>query len=105
MLKLANAYVERKVLTSFVKAIPDAPQELQASLRLLCNLYALDTIQKNKGWFLEKEYLQPVKTKAIRRLVERLCGEVREQAGELVEAFGVPERSLGKIGVKDYSFS
>ena len=57
-------------------------------------LYALSTIEKNKGWYLENEYLAGNKTKAIRRLVDKLCADLREDADALVNAFGIPEELI-----------
>ncbi len=39
-------------------------------------------------------YIEGSKAKAIRKLVNRLCGEVREQAVPLVSAFGIPDELL-----------
>jgi acyl-CoA oxidase len=36
-------------------------------------------------------------SKAITRAVNRLCGELREQALPLVDAFAIPESLLGPI--------
>jgi len=102
MIQLAEAYVERKVLTSFIKAIANAEPELQQTLRPLRNLYALSTLEKNKGWFLEQGYFHSSKSKAIRKSVDKLCGEVRLNAGDLVAAFGIPEKCLGNIGKAEY---
>jgi len=99
---LANAFVEVKVLEKFLEAIDQQSDEkMKASLQKLCNLYALHTIESHKGWFLEVDYMTGVKTKAIRRLVDDLCGEVRKDAHCLVEAFGIPDDLLAApIAVK-----
>ena len=39
--------------------------------------------------------MEGVKTKAIRKLINRLCWEVRQEAVPLVEAFRIPENYLG----------
>ncbi|MEJ0033838.1 MAG: acyl-CoA dehydrogenase [Bacteroidota bacterium] len=66
-------------------------------LRKLCNLFALSQIDKNKGWYLEQGYMEGSKTKAIRKLMNQLCWEIREEAVPLVEAFRIPESCLGPI--------
>jgi len=38
--------------------------------------------------------MSPTKTKAIRRLVDKLCLQVRNQADALVEAFDIPDEIL-----------
>ncbi len=95
MLELANAYVERIVIEQFIKAVNDCEDPaVKAALKKLCDLYALSTIEKHKGWYLEQEYMQPVKTKAIRRLVNQLCQSVRNDANAFVDAFGIPTSCL-----------
>ncbi len=95
MLDLANAYVEKIVIEQFIKAVNDCEDPaIKKVLKKLCDLYALSTIEKHKGWFLEQEYMQPVKTKAIRRLVNQLCQSTRNDANALVDAFGIPNSSL-----------
>lgn len=96
LLALANAFVEVKVLEKFIEAIDKQEDaKLKKALVKLRNLYALHTIESHKGWFLEVDYMAGVKTKAIRRLVDDLCGEVRKDAMCLVEAFGIPDGLLG----------
>ena len=77
---------------------------MKEALRRLCDLYALHEIESDKGFFQEHGRLASGRCKAITREVNRLCNEVRQQAGELVEAFNIPDQILGApIGVKDPS--
>jgi acyl-CoA oxidase len=95
MLNLANAFIERVVLEQFTTAIQGVPDTALAQvLKRLANVYALSTIESHKGWFLEQEYLAPVKSKAIRRHVDKLCGELRKDALALVNAFDIPDELL-----------
>ena len=102
LLALANAFVEVKILEKFLEAIDQQTDKpIKKALQKLCNLYALHAIESHKGWFLEVDYMTGAKTKAIRRLVDDLCGEVREDALCLVEGFGIPDGLLGApIAVK-----
>lgn len=95
LLELAQAYVEMITLEKFHEVI-DANQEgdLGTTLQKVCNLYALSTIEEHKGWYLENGYMDGSKTKAIRRVTDKLCREVREQAAPLVEAFAIPESCI-----------
>ncbi len=96
LLGLANAFVEVQVLEHFLIAIEtEADKDLQNALRKLCNLYALHTIESHKGWYLEVDYMAGAKTKAIRRAVDDLCAEVRQDALCYIEAFGIPDSILG----------
>ncbi len=96
LLTLAHAHVERSILEVFINGVQACEDETLAKpLTKLCTLFALSHIEKNKGWYLESGYLEPVKTKAIRTQVNKLCFEVRQIAGDLVEAFDIPDTCLG----------
>lgn len=94
LVNMAHAYMDRVVLEYFQQAIEAAPANTQPVLRRLCQLYALHQIEANKGWYLEYGYIEAPKSKAISRLVDTLCAEVRKDALLLVEAFDIPEGCL-----------
>lgn len=96
MMAAAHAYVERFTLGRFqdaIEAMPTGPQ--RGILQKLAALYALHTIESDRGWFLEHEYVSTAKSKAISRVVDKLCAELRPEAAGLVEAFGIPDVLLG----------
>ena len=96
MIDVAQAYIDRVVLKQFQLAIRSVgDQKCRSTLSKLSHLYALSQIEKNKGWYLEDGYMEAVKTKAIRKMVNQLCWEIREDAVPLVEAFAIPESCLG----------
>ena len=96
LLELAKAYVDRLVLRNFVEAIEEMPDgEAKDNFNLMCDLYAVNTILENKGWYLEADYMVGAKTKALRRLQQKLYQEIRPRANTLVESFGIPEELLG----------
>lgn len=91
----ARAHMERLVLEAFVertRALPDG--DLKVALNLLCDLHALSGIEADSAWFMEHGRLSVQRSKAIRREVSSLCRKVRPLAGDLVDAFGVPEEML-----------
>ena len=95
MMDVADAYLERVILTQFqlaVNSIQDKPTFY--ALTKLAQLYALSAIENNKAWYLEDGYLEPVKTKAIRKMVNQLCWDVRKDAVALVAAFAIPDACL-----------
>ncbi len=95
-LALARAHTERTVLEQFVKAVESTSDpKAKAQLKSLCDLYALSRIEANASWFLEKGILGPAKSEAVRDLVLDLCKEVRTDAVQLVDAFGIPDKCLG----------
>ena len=98
LVQVGFAYIERIILEQFMERIASTQDAgCKTVLKKLCDLFALSQIEKNKGWYLENGYLEGVKTTAIRKMVDRLCAEVREEAVPLVEAFGIPDTCLAPI--------
>ncbi len=103
LVALTLAHVERVILERFSEAVSgcDDPAVTEV-LSLLRDLFALWRIEEDRGWFLESGYIERNKAKAIRKLVNRLLAEAREQAVPLVDAFDIPDEILGApIGIGD----
>ena len=95
MIDVAQAYLERVVLEQFQESIQAIEDKNSKEVMLkLYQLYALSQIEKNKGWYLEDGYMEAVKTKAIRKMVNQLCWEIRPDAVSLVKAFNIPDSCL-----------
>lgn len=95
LIAMAEAYIHRVVLESSqerLRTVSDPP--VRHVLDKLIQLYALHTLESNAAWYLEHGYMEPVKTKAIRRQVDQLCWELRQEAVPLVHAFGIPDSLL-----------
>ncbi len=96
MIALADAFVEHTILKSFYSKIEKVEDEAIKNVLLkLCQLFALESMERNKGFYLENDYVSGSKTKAIRRVVTKLCQELRPDALGLVESFNIPEEILG----------
>ena len=105
MIEAAEAYVEQLVLEASLARVDErrppspgeagSPDDLTAVLDKTIILYALHTIEQHRGWYLESDYISGQKSKAIRKLVDKLCAELRPEAGALVDGFGIPDRLLG----------
>jgi acyl-CoA oxidase len=92
----ARAYVDRVVLEAFAAAVERCEHPgSRALLNRVCDLYALSTIEAERGWFQEHGRLSSTRSKAVIKAVNTLCAELRPHASDLVEAFGVPETALG----------
>jgi acyl-CoA oxidase len=92
----ARAHLERVLLESFAEAVEECEDEgVKKALSLLCDLYALHQVESDRAFFQEHGRLTGARCKAITREVNRLCNEVRAHAGELVDAFGIPDALLG----------
>ena len=98
MIGAANAHVERLVLEAFVDRVRDLPADVpegnRVALGLLCDLFALSTIEADRAWFMEHGRLTVQRSKAISREVNGLCRKIRPIAVDLVDAWGVPGEML-----------
>jgi len=91
----ANAHVERLVLDAFLDKIATVPDgDLKVTLNLMCDVFALTTIEADRAWFMEHGRLSTTRSKAISREVNDLCRKIRPIAVDLVDAFGVPREML-----------
>lgn len=92
MIALANANVERFINDEFVKYLAKMEESPEKSaLRLMQQIYALDTINRDKGWFLENDFINGEKSKAIRKVLVKCYRTVRPDAAAFTKAFGIPE--------------
>ncbi|MFH6996710.1 acyl-CoA dehydrogenase [Flavobacterium sp. FlaQc-57] len=95
MIDVAQAYLERVVLEQFQLAMQTVEDQKSKEILIKLNqLYALSQLEKNKAWYLEDGYMEAVKTKAIRKIVNQLCWDIRPDAVSLVNAFDIPESCL-----------
>ncbi len=95
LVKLAEAYGERILLESFQQRILRTPvQAVRDSMSSLCALYALSCIENDRGWFLESGYLEPAKSKAIRRELNDACSRHAEIALTYIDGWGIPDRFI-----------
>ena len=85
VLEAARSWVDLVVLESF----PEDP-----AVDRLRSLFALHTIEAERGYYLEHGRLSGGRSKEVIKTVNALCAELRPDAGALVEAFGVPENVL-----------
>lgn len=91
----ARAHVELLVLERFAAAAEASPEDDQRRMLVqLCDLFAFSRLEHDRGWFLEQGVFELSKAKAIRKLVNRLCHEVRSQAMPLVDALAIPAELL-----------
>jgi acyl-CoA oxidase len=85
VLEAARSWVDLVVLESF-------PQD--PAVDRLRSLYALHTIEAERGYYLEHGRLSGGRSKEVIKTVNALCAELRPDVGALVEAFGVPENVM-----------
>ena len=100
---VARAHMATVLLEAFQRAVAACEDpDSRAALKLMCDLFALTEIEREKGFFQEHGRLSGPRTKAISRLVGELCDQVRAGAGGYVDAFGIPDAVIGApIGLRD----
>jgi acyl-CoA oxidase len=95
LLDLAQAHIDRVILERFTRIIATVhTHSLKPVLKRACDLFALSQIEINRGWFLEHGVLTGFKSRAVSRQVDKLCREVRDEAVQLVDSFGIPDSCL-----------
>jgi acyl-CoA oxidase len=95
LVQVGEAYIERIILEQFIEQVNRTKDKgCKTILKKLCDLFALNQIDLNKGWYLEQGYMEGVKSKAIRKLVNQLCWDIRQEAVPLVNAFEIPDVCL-----------
>ena len=92
MLQAGRAHMDSWVFARFAEAV-DACEDPEAKevLGTLCDLYVLDIVDRDKGWFLEHNRLTTERTKAATAARNRLCTKLAGKARTLVDAFAIPE--------------
>src|SRR5579864_459673 len=98
LLLAARAHVDRVVLEHFLAAI-DRCQDADTKnlLSMVCDLYVLSLLERERAWFLEHGQFSPARAKAVITMVNRLCGELRPHAQRLVDGFGIPDVLLPEL--------
>jgi len=95
LLELAHAHIDWVILYRFISVMNSAqPNSLKPVLKRMCDLFALEQIERHKGWYIEHGAMSGVKSRAISKQVDKLCAEVRHEAVQLVDAFGIPDACL-----------
>jgi acyl-CoA oxidase len=95
LLTAARAHVDNVLLAAFVHRIEALPQGPERELlESVCDLFALATIETERGWILEHGRLTASRSKAVIAAVNGLCATLRPHARTLVDAFGVPEEAI-----------
>jgi acyl-CoA oxidase len=91
----AWAHAERLVLEAFLTKLGNTPEgSNRRVLNMVCDLFALSTIEADRAWFMEHGRLSTARSKAVTAMVNELCRRLRPHAVDLVDAFGVPRELL-----------
>lgn len=92
MIALAMANVERFINEEFLKTInllEKSPEK--DALLLMQQVFALDAMYRDRGWFLENDYFTGEKSKAIRKVLTKCYRDIRPNAKAYIDAFGISD--------------
>jgi acyl-CoA oxidase len=91
VISAAWAHVERLVLEAFIDKCAAMPEgDNKVAVGLLCDLFALSTIEADRGWWMEHGRLSSQRSKAITREIGGLLRKIRPIAQDLTDALAVP---------------
>lgn len=94
MLELSRAHIESFALDAALEATDACiDPDCRKALKAMVDLFALERIYNDIA-FRNDDYIAPEKAKAVRRVVEKLCAELRGIALPLVDAFAIPDHIL-----------
>ena len=95
MVDLAHAYIDLHVLQSFSRAVSQIEIDpLKEYIKDLYIIYGLHTIFEQRAWYLENDYMDGSKTKAIRRARTKLFQRIRPNIRAALDAFDFPEELI-----------
>ncbi|MGN6607008.1 MAG: acyl-CoA dehydrogenase family protein [Jatrophihabitans sp.] len=95
LLHAARAHIDNVLLNAFVAALEKLPAGAEQDLLIkVCDLYALSTLEADRGWLAEHGRLTATRSKALVAAVNQLCDDLRPDAQTLVDAFGIPPAAL-----------
>jgi acyl-CoA oxidase len=95
LLSAARAHIDMILLQAFADGAERCEDEaLRQVLERLCDLFALSTIEAERGWFQEHGRLTAARSKAVLAEVNQLCEQIRPLALGLTAAFGIPEEAI-----------
>jgi acyl-CoA oxidase len=91
----ARAHVQRLVLETFVEKVRGMEEGAnREAMALLCDLYALSELERDRAWFMEHGRFSNARAKSVTAAVNDLCRRVRPVCEPLVDAFAIPPEML-----------
>jgi acyl-CoA oxidase len=95
LLATARANIDLVLLQAFADGAERCEDEAgRAALERLCDLFAMSTIEAERGWFQEHGRLSSTRSKAVVAEVNQLCEELRPLALTFTEAFAIPDEAI-----------
>jgi acyl-CoA oxidase len=95
LVSVAHAYIEHFVYKEFHENIQNQNQSPEKeALTLMLHTFALNAIYNDRGWYLENDFINADKSKAIRKVITNLYKQIRPKTKLFVDGFGIPDALL-----------
>lgn len=95
LIKASKAHAELLQWESFTEALERIEdQDTRKIMTWMRDLFALTTIEKDLGWFIEYGRISQQRARALRQYTNRLAARLRPYAQDLVDAFGFTQNHL-----------
>lgn len=95
LIQAAKSHAELLQWEAFTSALEKITDEnTKKVMTWMRNLYALSTIEKDLGWFIENGRVSQQRARAVRIYCNTLAERLRPYAQELVDAFGFSQENL-----------
>ncbi|GAB3081479.1 acyl-CoA dehydrogenase family protein [Corynebacterium aquatimens] len=103
LVNAAWAWIESLMAQAFIEAEQELPEGSteRAVIEQVRNLFVLDTIIRNAGWYQEQNVLSSGRVKAARAAINDLVDSLGPWSEVLVDAFAIPEVVLDRPMFKD----
>lgn len=98
LIEAASAHAQLLLWESFTEALEQFDGDTLQVLTWLRDLFGLSLIEKHLAWYLMHGRINGARAEALTSYIDRLIGRLREQAGDLVDAFDLgPELLRAEI--------
>ncbi len=94
LIEAAKAHAELLQWEAFTDALEGFSGDTRTVLTWLRDLFGLGLIEQHAAWYLVHGRLSGSRIEAVTAYVDRLLGRLREQAADLVDAFGLTPELL-----------
>jgi acyl-CoA oxidase len=95
LIEAARAEARLRQWKAFTRAVErETHAPTKALLTLVRDVFAMQVIERELGWYLVRRRLSVSRAKAVTRLLDALLGRMRPHAVDLVEAFGYQQGHL-----------
>ena len=95
MIDLADAYIDKITMEAFFEAVDQSPEgSVRKALRTQCVFYGLHKIYEHRGWYLETDYMEGNKSKAIRGHMNKMMKDHKSDLLAWVDSFGIPDQLI-----------